>query len=628
MTSCRVLRNWLERTDQPWLLVFDGVQQGQDIEEYIPKGGKGNCVFTSRNPDCLDLSSIDGYECLRIAPFSREDGGAFALTQMPNTIAHSNEACEAAGALSDRMGGLALGLKEMGRSIRRQGCSIAMFLHDFMEKEDEMELFASSGQVQATGYPYSLSTVWSGSMVALDSTSKSFLLMFSLMDPDRIPEIVITSFLKSCREGRLPGLFHTAPTITRCFNILATLVHLGLIERHDGPSTYMIHPLVQSAILHSVSPEIRSIALSAVIDVYLAKHPQSHQSSGTLFTEWHTCALYAPHILRLHRAIAEWKIVPSSNEKLWVLSYNCARYLLEVGAMSESLELVKMTEPYCDAASDEGQLQLSYLHNIRGIIAMQHNLQHDARVLFTQAEAVRKRHLQPFDVNIVAIETNIALTLINEHQWTKLVEYNKPRAASEAAGDMAHTPVPFRSSIYDMLSLAYLETGQLESAWCAIEKSTELLEGFGAVYSQLNGYLHFNRGNILAAQGRFQEALEELRLSLDIRKSILGDHIQTAASAYRLGLLLSKMGQADLALDRLRESLRIYGNLGLFVNYTKRGQARALWRIGKLMKYQGYLADGEGCCKEAESKLKELGGLVGHDACDEDFDNLLNYCES
>lgn len=67
---------------------------------------------------------------------------------------------------------------------------------------------------------------------------------------------------------------------------------------------------------------------NALIDLYLAKHPQSQATSDTLFPHWNVCALYAPHIRRLHTAIKEWKVVPESSEKLWILSFNCARYTL------------------------------------------------------------------------------------------------------------------------------------------------------------------------------------------------------------------------------------------------------------------------------------------------------------
>ena len=42
--------------------------------------------------------------------------------------------------------------------------------------------------------------------------------------------------------------------------------------------------------------------------------------------------------------------------------------------------------------------------------------------------------------------------------------------------------------------------------------------------------LHYYRGQILAAQDSLPEALREINLSMHIRKKVLGDHIQTAAS--------------------------------------------------------------------------------------------------
>lgn len=155
--------------------------------------------------------------------------------------------------------------------------------------------------------------------------------------------------------------------------------------------------------------------------------------------------------------------------------------------MAKSLDLIKETEFYCDLRTRDGQLQLSYLDNNRGIIAMQHQQQDEAREWLTKAEAVRKQYLGELNVNTVATQGNIALTLINQRRWQDLIDYNEPRARLEASGSLSHIPVRLRSPIYDILSLAYLETNNLDKAWIAIETSTNLTANVIPVYSQYSG---------------------------------------------------------------------------------------------------------------------------------------------
>lgn len=112
---------------------------------------------------------------------------------------------------------------------------------------------------------------------------------------------------------------------TRYLQSLRSLVRFGLIEKFQDQNSYTIHRIVQSVSLQTVTQEVRNKLLNAIIDLYLEKHPQSQATSDTLFSHWSTCALYAPHIRRLHNAIKEWNLVPESNDKLWILSFNCAR---------------------------------------------------------------------------------------------------------------------------------------------------------------------------------------------------------------------------------------------------------------------------------------------------------------
>ena len=107
---------------------------------------------------------------------------------------------------------------------------------------------------------------------------------------------------------------------------LRSLIRFGLVERLRDDDSYTIHRIVQSVTLQITDQQVRNTVFNALIDLYLEKHPQSQATSDTLFPHWSVCALYAPHIRQLHTAIKEWKVVPESNEKLWNLSFNCARY--------------------------------------------------------------------------------------------------------------------------------------------------------------------------------------------------------------------------------------------------------------------------------------------------------------
>lgn len=176
--------------------------------DYLPNGGNGAYIITSRNPDISNGLSIP-FNTLRIASFDPRDGAAFVLYQIYRSTTQDDKVQDAAEALSQQMGGLALGLKQMGGFIRETGCSIDDLLQSLRDKEEEGDLFADAESAATLGYPLNLSTAWSFSMSALDTTAKALLQLFALMSPDTIPAVVVGSMKEACASGKLNSVFHS-----------------------------------------------------------------------------------------------------------------------------------------------------------------------------------------------------------------------------------------------------------------------------------------------------------------------------------------------------------------------------------------------------------------------------------
>lgn len=201
-------------TADVWLIAFDNVEKANDLFDYLPNGGNGAYIITSRNPDISHGLSIK-FDTLRIASFDPQDGAAFVLSQISRSTTRDDKVQDAAEALSQQMGGLALGLKQMGGFIRETGCSIDDLLQSLRDKEEETDLFADAESAATLGYPLNLSTAWSFSMTALDSTAKALLQLFSFMSPDTIPAVVVGSIKEACASGDLKSVFHSRLTSSR-----------------------------------------------------------------------------------------------------------------------------------------------------------------------------------------------------------------------------------------------------------------------------------------------------------------------------------------------------------------------------------------------------------------------------
>ncbi len=117
------VRQWLSQNGK-WLLIFDNAGEPQDLTAYLPQGGGGQVLITSRNPVWLGVAR----------PLDRAGLGP-RPSPWPFSQAHgAGEGTEgagekaAAGQLAEELGDLPLALEQAGAYIEACGCSIAHYL--------------------------------------------------------------------------------------------------------------------------------------------------------------------------------------------------------------------------------------------------------------------------------------------------------------------------------------------------------------------------------------------------------------------------------------------------------------------------------------------------------------------
>src|SRR5436190_22408460 len=70
---------WLERIRHEWLLVFDGADHKPDeIARFLPPGGRGNIIVTSRN---LTMQRLSPKACMEVIDMEEEDA-CFVASQV------------------------------------------------------------------------------------------------------------------------------------------------------------------------------------------------------------------------------------------------------------------------------------------------------------------------------------------------------------------------------------------------------------------------------------------------------------------------------------------------------------------------------------------------------------------
>jgi hypothetical protein len=192
-----IVKRWLVRPlkdladdyrDDPekatWLLVFDGVEDPDILNEFWPYDGPGSVLITSRSPFSWTSS-------LPLRPFTSDEATGFLLKL--TGIEASAEARKAVIEVSQRLGGLPLALTQMAGIILHKQLSFDGFLDSYNERRSQQELLQlSAGELitKPAGYEHTVASVWAFENL---SHGQGLLNVVSMLDPDGIPESLLTS---------------------------------------------------------------------------------------------------------------------------------------------------------------------------------------------------------------------------------------------------------------------------------------------------------------------------------------------------------------------------------------------------------------------------------------------------
>src|ERR1044071_6642069 len=109
-----------------WLLIFDNARSRTDIIDYLPQGGGGHVIITSRNPNWRGAASS-----LSLALISVAEGLDFISKRTGQTDG-------SAASLVNALGGLPLALEQAGAYMEATGKSIVDYLRLFQTHQQEL----------------------------------------------------------------------------------------------------------------------------------------------------------------------------------------------------------------------------------------------------------------------------------------------------------------------------------------------------------------------------------------------------------------------------------------------------------------------------------------------------------
>lgn len=232
-----------------WLLVFDNANDPKEIRAYLPQGGAGHIIITSRNQVWGGLGKV-----VKVQEWEPGEAQEFILKRTRQTDT------AAAAALAQELGHLPLALEQAGAYIEECGCGIAQYLALFRERRQEL---LQRGEL-SQDYPDTVATTWEMSFEKVQQEAPAaadLLNLCAFLAPDDIPLEMLKMGAKHLPE-RLAQAVHDPLAWNE---VRAALRRYSLMEM-TGDALSM-HRLVQAVVRDRLDDEGKKEWAGAAVEV-------------------------------------------------------------------------------------------------------------------------------------------------------------------------------------------------------------------------------------------------------------------------------------------------------------------------------------------------------------------------
>lgn len=321
----RAVRDSLRRGEPygRWLLVFDGWEEPEDAGIYLPQGGTGHVLITSRNQNWRATTDIKP-----VAGFRRPESTGYLMRRAPHiTVDQANQ-------VANEFQDLPLQLAQAAAWLGEEGMDVS----EYLRSVQGVGLTRLEGRSMPDDYPYSSLTSWSMLINKLRKSEPRTVELLSLCTafaPGRIP----LGLARGIPAAELPdNLKWIASDGSSWARALDTLVNYSVLTREtrsvlggeDGEQQDSVH---MHQVVHSVVSELTQ---SKDTDVYrevvhrllVEAEPGVPNDSR----QWPRYAELLPHLVA-SGALA------SEDRRVQEMLLNCLRYCYASGEYTVGAEL-------------------------------------------------------------------------------------------------------------------------------------------------------------------------------------------------------------------------------------------------------------------------------------------------
>ncbi|KAK3384245.1 P-loop containing nucleoside triphosphate hydrolase protein [Lasiosphaeria ovina] len=522
-------QEWLEVTDNTWLLIFDNLEDSKLLETYVRTNvnNRGSIIITTQHAPISPIAN--DFSKLELPPLPHDSGSTLFFKVLDRPPKDDDEA-STAYEICEWVGGLPLAIVTVAGYVK---CSDSSPTEIFASLQRSSRVWKSSGTGAVRNYDKTLSTVFDLALKSIGEPSLHFLYLLAFLSPQGIPQDLLV------HPHALPSLQFLNDQ-DEYLSIRNDLGQRQLIKKEPGPTgpELSIHRSLQNNLLLGLATNtdttFRNQVFAEVVAMLDAVVPQASRLAQNEKDLWPAFARYVPQVLALRRN-SQWPDPPIN------LTLDFAKMLGNIGvflwhtgqirecdaAMTTALAIISrqplslQQTPACEALVSDIYLVTGILADCIGVSRRRESLEH-RRVL----RDLREREFEAIPADKVTMDDEIRL--------------------ANARGDLA---------------CAYLQRGEFSKTRRIMEDLfTNYYKKWGtedALPYEYSKYYH-HVGHVLMAEGKPAQAVEFARRGVLLEEAHAGGVDSTVLiDRYDLACLLFNAGRVGEALAEHQEVLRL-----------------------------------------------------------------------
>jgi tetratricopeptide (TPR) repeat protein len=582
-----------------WLLVFDNAEQPEQLQPYLPPGGRGHVLVTSRWAAWGEWARP-----LHLGVLAREEAVAFLCTRT------GTQDEQAAGAVAGALGDLPLALADAAAYIERTQVGLDRYLQ--LVQARAVELF---GLRHPTGAQRRVATVWSLSLERVREQApgaEALLELCAFLAPEDIPRTLPGEHTEVLPEG----LQELAADELAYNDALGVLGDYSLAT--VTPTTLGLHRLVQAVIRARLDGREAQWAKVAV-ELLDAAFPNDSED----LSSWPICERLLPHVLA---ATAHADRLDGTNERVGGLLDRASRYLWRRGLYQQAGPIAEQALTATVAAHGSGHQEVADRHDKLGQVLLALGDLESAKQEHEQALMIGEATLGPDHPIMATLHGNLGRVLRARGDLPG-ARTELERALEIGQATLAHND-PTLASLHSYLGLVLRSRKDLTGAHTELERALDIgLAAHGPDHPEV-AKLHSYLGRVLRALGELERARTQHERALAIGEVTIGpDHPDMGHFHNNLGRVLHSLKDYTGAQAEYERALAI-GEMTVGPDHydmaaRHKNLGKALRRLGDLpgaqAEYQRAVTIGKATNhpklarwhRRLGNVLRELGDLPG-----------------